>query len=47
MTSAQRSPATERCSMKKYEYFVAALDVLRRAPEQDLAHAFVQSGGID
>lgn len=33
--------------MKKYENYVAALDVLRRAPEQDLSNEFVQSGVID
>lgn len=33
--------------MKKYENYVAALEVLRRAPEQDLSNEFVQSGVID
>ena len=33
--------------MKKYENYVAAFDVLRRAPEQDLSNEFVQSGVID
>ncbi len=33
--------------MKKYENYVAAFDVLRRAPEQDLTNDFVQSGIID
>lgn len=33
--------------MKTYENYVAALDVLRRAPEQDLSNEFVQSGVID
>lgn len=33
--------------MKKYENYAAALDVLRRAPEQDLSNEFVQSGVID
>ena len=33
--------------MRKYENYAAALDVLARAPEQDLANEFVQSGVID
>ena len=33
--------------MSKYENYRANLEVLRRAPEQDLANAFVQSGIID
>ena len=33
--------------MKKYENYVAAFDVLRSAPEQDLTNDFVQSGIID
>ncbi|WP_455138984.1 HI0074 family nucleotidyltransferase substrate-binding subunit [Thermophilibacter sp.] len=33
--------------MRKYENFSSALDVLMRAPEQDLSNEFVQSGVID
>lgn len=33
--------------MRKYENYAVALDVLARAPEQDLANEFVQSGIID
>lgn len=33
--------------MKRYENYVSALDVLAKAPEQDLGNAFVQSGVID
>ena len=33
--------------MRKYENYVSALSSLRRAPEQDLANEFVQSGVID
>ena len=33
--------------MSKYENYKANLDVLRRAPEQDLTNEFVQSGIID
>lgn len=33
--------------MKKYENYAAALEVLRRAPEQDLSNEFVQGGVID
>lgn len=33
--------------MSKYENYRSNLDVLRRAPEQDLTNEFVQSGIID
>ena len=33
--------------MRKYENYASALSSLRRAPEQDLANEFVQSGVID
>lgn len=33
--------------MRKYENYVSALASLRKAPEQDLANEFVQSGVID
>ena len=33
--------------MKKFDNFCANLDVLARAPQQDLSNEFVQSGVID
>ena len=35
------------CPMKKFDNYCSALDVLTRAPQQDLTNVFIQSGIID
>ncbi len=37
----------ERSCMRRYENYVKALEVLSRAPQQDLENEFIQSGIID